>query len=722
MTDKLISTLNKTQQEAVLQTEGAVLVLAGAGSGKTRVLTYRIANLISKGVKPSSILAVTFTNKAANEMKERLLKLVGLSAQVLWAGTFHSICVRLLREYGDQIGINKHFVIYDDYDQKQCIKKCVEKLHLDIKRYNPKKVLYLISEAKEKMVEPDEFANVFYSSDSDTVGRIYREYKETMQSNSALDFDDLIYYGVQLLEKCDKVREHYQKKFKYVHVDEYQDINYSQYRLITLLAEPQNNIFCVGDDDQSIYGWRGADISIILRFEKEYKDCKVFKLEQNYRSTKKILEAAYEVVKHNPSRTAKIIWTDNCDGKEIELINATDGDHEAHRVATSILDKVGSGEFTYSDCAILYRANALSRVFEKALINNRIPYKIYGGLRFYDRKEIKDILAYMRVALNPHDNISLLRIINEPTRGIGATSISKLSVFADNHGISIYDACIRLNELPEIKGKSAGAISSFVKLITHFNGEAKIFPPDQLIKTILDYSGYKQTLELERTQEAISKMENLDELYNVATFFTRENEDPTLQGFLEQVTLSSDLDTYSEGDNAVTLMTAHSSKGLEFPVVFIVGLEEGIFPHERSMNNSEELEEERRLMYVAMTRAEKELILSYADMRANQGQWQRNDRSNFINDIPCELLGSTNRVSISATTLSEFKEKLKIKPKNMSEQAFKVGNKVEHPSFGKGMVLNCQGLGDNEIVTVVFDQKEVGIKKLMVKLAKLVKV
>lgn len=721
MNEKLLKTLNQTQQEAVLDTQGAVLVLAGAGSGKTRVLTYRIANLIlNENIKPSNILAVTFTNKAANEMKDRIFKLVGVGAKTLWAGTFHSLCCRMLKEHGDSIDINKRFVIYDDYDQQQCIKKCVEALNLDPKKNNPKAIVPLISRAKELMISPDNYYDTFGGSDGYTIEKIYKKYNAYLKESSALDFNDLIYYGVRLLQECPKIREHYQEKFKYIHVDEYQDINMSQYTLISILSQKHKNIFCVGDDDQSIYGWRGADVNIILRFEKENPDCRIYKLEQNYRSTKKILDAAYEVIKHNPNRKDKKSWTDNDDGVNLELINAIDGDNEAERIAVSIMNKVSYENRNYNDFAILYRANAMSRTIEKALVKNRIPYKMIGGFRFYDRAEIKDLIAYLKLINNPNDNISLLRIINTPARSIGDTTKGRLENFALENGISVFEACQRVRDIQEIKPKAAENIERFTNLIQRLISETNIFPIDQLLKSVIDYTEYKSKIEEERTAESRARIENIDELYNVAAMYVLEYEKPNLSDFLEQVSLSTSLDTYNEKDDAVALMTVHGSKGLEFPCVYLAGVEEGLFPHQRSMNNPKELEEERRLMYVAMTRAEKELIISYCDMRATNGQYTRSEPSSFLKSIPKEMFGmhASKPDSDTAKTLSDFKQN--IVPKEIMDKiqkSFKAGNKVIHKTFGKGLVINCQGSGESEIVTVVFEQA--GIKKLLVTAAKL---
>lgn len=711
--EEILKLLNEHQREAVEQTEGPVLVLAGAGSGKTRVLTTRVAKIVKDGVKPSYILAVTFTNKAANEIKDRLARICGEEAHNIWAGTFHSICVRMLKEYGQEIGISKNFTIYDEYAQSQCVKQAVENLKYDPQKYNAKKVIYLISDAKEKMISCEEYDSVYSEKDSKQIGKIYGEYVRLCKENMALDFDDLINYGVKLLKESTKAREHYQKKFKYVHVDEFQDINYSQYLLVSTLAKPQNNIFCVGDDDQSIYGWRGADISIILNFRKDFKNSRIIKLEQNYRSTKNILGAAYEVVKKNENRNEKTIWTDNDQGETIEVFEAQDNNHEASLVAKSIEEKVESGEFSYSDIAILYRTNSLSRSFENYFNTyTKIPYDIYGGLKFYERKEIKDILSYLTVIFNPLDNFSLKRIINNPPRGIGETTVEKLDLFALENGLSLFQALENADQIEGIRKSTKDSINAFAKLINHFRQEAEIFSVDQIIKTVLDYSGYKNMLLADKTMESSQRLDNIQELINVAVNFMQNSEDNGLGSFLQSVSLQSDTDDIKNDGGKVLLMTVHASKGLEFPVVYVVGLEDGVFPHERSLGNSAEMEEERRLMYVAMTRAKKHLILSYCNLRQINGKWDRKFRSPFIDDIPSVYFTDKESEKDTGETLEDIKAKLNIK-KTVS-QTYSPGNKLRHPLYGKCLVVNCQGKGDEEIVTVMFDDKRLGMKRFKV--------
>ena len=706
--EELLKHLNDKQREAVETTEGPVLVLAGAGSGKTRVLTYRIAKIINDGTRPSSILAVTFTNKAANEIKARLEKICG-DIHTLWAGTFHSICVRMLRERGEAIGISKKFTIYDEYAQNQCVKKAVENLKYDPKKYPPKKVLYLISDAKEKMVLPNDYAKKYSEKDAPQIGRIYAEYVNICRQNQALDFDDLIYYGVLLLKNSQEAREHYQRKFKYVHVDEFQDINLSQYELISLLAHPQDNIFCVGDDDQSIYGWRGADISIILNFKKDFKNCKIFKLEENYRSTKNILGAAYEIVKKNTKRNDKTIWTGNDQGDTIELIEAADNTQEARLVAETISRFVTSGDYTYSDIAILYRTNALSRNFEKEFTSMRIPYDVYGGQKFFERREIKDLVAYLNVLYNVYDDFSLKRIVNVPKRNIGETTVGKLEYFAMEQNISLFEAFERVTEISSVRNATKTNILSFVSLIKRIRKEAEIFTVDQIIESVLDYSGYKQMLYEEKTLEAEDRLNNLQEFMNVAVNFMRDSEDKSLGAFLESVSLQSDIDNMKDDAGKVLLMTVHASKGLEFPVVFVVGLEEGTFPHQRSMGNAIEIEEERRLMYVAMTRAKKNLILSCANTRQNNGNWERKHKSAFLKDIPKIYFKDTEGEVDTGESFEDVKKKV-LRRKSVL-QSYSPGNKVNHPFYGRGIVLNCKGEGEQEIVTVVFDDKKHGLKK-----------
>ncbi len=723
MNDINFDKLNPVQLKAVTDTEGPVLVLAGAGSGKTRVLTMRIAYIVKElNVKPYNILAVTFTNKAAGEIKNRLAAYMSENVRHLWAGTFHSICIRMLREYG----ASPRFSIYDEKDQERALKAVVTSMYLDSKKYAPNNVLPKISHAKEKLVSPEQYDAAIGGRDSRTIARIYEAYNTYLRKNNAYDFDDLIFYAVKLLQNNKEAREHYQNKFRYIHVDEYQDINYSQYLLVSMLADKWKNIFCVGDDDQSIYGWRGADVGIILRYEQDYPNCKIYKLEQNYRSTGKIIKAASEVIKHNYQRNDKNMWTANEDGADLTLINASDSDNEANQVSAAICASRSRNNASWGDYAILYRANYLSRTFEKVLTSNRIKYKIVGGTRFYEREEIKDMIAYLKVVNNPDDDVSLLRIINKPRRRIGEALVSALQSLADQKGVSVFESFRFLDGAEELKEAQKNVVTKFAMLIRGFIKDSEEYPLSQLVKNIYQKSGMQQELEHEINSADnpdiyISKKENIGEFINNAEEYTRETENPSLADFLEQIGLSADIDSYDDESDAVSLMTVHSAKGLEFPYVYIVGLEEGIFPHERSLGDSAQVDEERRLMYVAMTRAEKELTLSYADIRYVNNELKRREKSSFIKYIPRELFGSGSQgAGTSAGSLKELKNRLADADlAGRQKRTYRPGTKVLHREFGKGLVINCQGSGPNEIATVVFDKA--GLKKLLVENAGMTK-
>ncbi|MBR4748155.1 MAG: UvrD-helicase domain-containing protein [Abditibacteriota bacterium] len=722
MNDISFDKLNERQYEAVTDTEGPVLVLAGAGSGKTRVLTTRIAYIVSKEkAKPYNILAVTFTKKAAGEILGRLVTYLGETAGHIWAGTFHSICVRILREYGQYENIDRRFSIYDDYDQAKLIKDIVERLGYDQKKYVPKYVLPRISRAKEQMVLSEDYISRLGGKDAAQISRIYGEYTKALRKNNAFDFDDLIFQAVRLLENHPEVREHYQNKFRYIHVDEYQDINYSQYRLVSLLAGKWNNLFCVGDDDQSIYGWRGADVSIILRFEEDHPNCRIYKLEQNYRSSGNIVKAADAVIRRLSDRNDKQIWTANEDGQHLMLIEASDGENEAVQVCNAICDSMRRNNASYGDYAILYRANHMSRALEHQLRKNGMRYTIVGSTRFYEREEIKDILAYLKAINNPYDDVSLLRIINKPARSIGDKTVDQLRSLAESKGVSVYESFKYLADSDLFRERQKTTITRFALLIDKFIREASSCPVSQLVRTVYEESGMKAALDLEepddayRKPEAGSKKDNIREFISFADEYTRDYEDPDLTGFLEQISLSADIDSYDDGADAISLMTVHSAKGLEFPYVYIIGLEEGIFPHERSLNDSSQLSEERRLMYVAMTRAQKELTLSRAEFRINNGEARRRDKSSFLEDIPDRFFGiEGGGTDHKKPSLSEVKDKISGRDLPVKKQkSFRAGCKVMHPRFGKGLVINCQGEGEREVATVVFDDNKVGIKKIL---------
>lgn len=702
-----------------MQTEGPVLVFAGAGSGKTRVLTHRIAYLIKeKSVRPWNILAVTFTNKAANEMKDRIANLLGQGANGLWAGTFHGTCARILREQSAAAGVDRNFTIYDDYDQIQLVKEAMEAEGIDQKVYKPRAILDMISRAKEQLVSPEEFGRRFVGSTERVAERIYKAYQDKLKLNRALDFDDLIMYTVLLFRDQPDVLAHYQDRFRYVLVDEYQDINFSQYTLVHNIAAKHRNIFCVGDDDQSIYRWRGADVRMILQFEKDYPDAAVFKLERNYRSTKKILEAAHAVIRLNVDRAEKKLWTENEEGADIEILAAANEIEEAELVARSIQDKVSFGGRSYNDIVVLYRMNAQSRVFEEAMIRYRIPHRLVGTVRFYERREIKDVIAYLRLAANPHESVSLRRVINVPARGIGQTSMSRLEQFAISERITIFEALQRVREATEIPTKARNAMQKFAEIIRHLNEMRDAVSVRKLTEEVLMVTGYLDALAEERTMEARTRIENVQELLSVTESYQNSTEEPTLAGFLEQVALISDIDTLDESGNAVTLMTLHSAKGLEFPVVYIVGLEEGVFPHRRSFDDPEEMAEERRLCYVGMTRAQQELILSYAHQRMLMGQVSGLDVSRFIQDIPEQVLANTLAVRRRRIAAADVTWKRDFQPRRTPSTAtYRPAQRVFHEQFGRGIVLNCSGSGDDEVVTVAFDDN--GVKKLQVTVARL---
>lgn len=735
-TDPLLASLNPTQQQAVLHGDGPLLIFAGAGSGKTRVLTHRIAYLIERrGVRPRNILAVTFTNKAAKEMKERLERLLGEGiGKELWVGTFHSVCARLLRENGASIGLDRDFVVYDGDDQVTLMKECLHQLNLDDRQYAPRAVLALISRAKEKLISPEDFSKHFFGLFENVVGKLYTLYQEKLTLNRALDFDDLIGKSVRMLQQREDIRERYQSKFRYVLVDEYQDVNHAQYKLTQLLSGKFNNICVVGDEDQGVYGWRGADIQIILNFEEDYKDAVVIKLEQNYRSTKTILDAAYDVISKNKGRKDKKLWTENEEGEAVRLFEAINEQEEAVYLATVIREALEGGR-KLSDFAVLYRTNAQSRVLEEVFINYRLPYRIIGGLRFYERKEIKDLIAYLRLINNPYDGISLKRIINVPARGIGATTWAKLEALALEKERTLWEVLADLDALG-LKPSLRKAVEGFVTLIAHLRSQREALTVTKLLQRVLDETGYLRDLEQEKTVEAQSRVENVRELLTVTQQFEETTEDPSLRAFLEQTTLIADIDALGEGgSDSVVFMTLHSAKGLEFPVVFLIGMEESIFPHFRSLQTDTAIEEERRLAYVGITRAREELYLTLASRRTLFGNLQLNPPSRFLRDIAVERLAIPQGARMPSflrtrqkelSSWSNVPEQPAAKPTVIKPTApvgaapFKPGDKVKHTVFGQGVVVSCTGVGDEAQVSVAFPN--VGIKKLIAGYARLEKV
>lgn len=632
-------TLNPMQREAVFHTEGPLLILAGAGSGKTRVLTHRVAYLIEeKQVNPWNIMAITFTNKAAAEMRERVDKLVDFGAESIWVSTFHSTCVRILRRHIEPLGYATSFSIYDSDDQKTLMKQVFKTLEIDTKQFKERAVLNVISSAKDKLISPEEFLlNAGADYRMKVIGEIYREYQKQLKRNNALDFDDLIVKTVELFSNNPQILDYYQEKFRYIMVDEYQDTNQAQFKLIALLASKYKNLCVVGDDDQSIYRFRGADIENILSFEQAFPGTKVIKLEQNYRSTQMILNAANSVISNNKGRKEKKLWTENGEGEKILLKQFDTAKEEADFIARQIQ---ASG-FSYQDQAVLYRTNAQSRLLEERCIYYNVPYRLVGGVNFYQRKEIKDILAYLKTIANGVDDLSVLRIVNVPKRGIGATTMGKVMNFATEQGMSLYHVLKEIRHVPDI-GKAAAKIERFTAQIEHFRilAESEDFSLKELIESIVDETGYREELETEGEIEAQTRLENIEELVNKAVSYEEETEHPTLDEFLEQVALVADIDSMDESENRVTLMTLHSAKGLEFPKVYLAGMEDGLFPGVMSITSEDrtELEEERRLCYVGITRAKKELVLTCARQRMTHGETRYSKPSRFLDEIPEEYL------------------------------------------------------------------------------------
>ena len=645
----LIEGLNDKQKEAVLATDGPCLVIAGAGSGKTKVLTHKIAYLMmEKHVKPWNILAITFTNKAANEMKERVEKLVGEAAKDMWIGTFHSICVKILRKYIDRLGFDHSFLIFDTSDQRTLIKECMKTLKIDDKMFTDRSVLAEISNGKNEMLEPKAYQTK-YAGDyrKEVIGRIYELYQHRLKENNAIDFDDIINFAIKILTENEDVLEYYTNKFQYVLVDEYQDTNKAQFTLVTILASKYGNITVVGDNDQGIYSFRGADITNILNFEKDFPGTKIIKLEQNYRCTGNILKAANAVIKHNENKYEKKLWTENEEGN-LPIIHKSDDEYDEGRYIVEEVNHLRREEyFNYSDFVVLYRMNSQSRAIEEILRREGIPYKIVGGLKFYERKEIKDIISYLRLIYNFSDNISLKRVINEPKRGIGKTSIDNIQEISEQTGLSMFDIIKHADEygLNRVKANSI----EFIATIEYLRGKMEELSISELIKETLNKTGYVKALEQENTTEAETRIENLEEFLTVAIEFEEEEAENTLGDFLEGITLSSDIDGMEDFDDSVTLMTLHSAKGLEFPVVFLVGLEEGIFPGNKSIGEPKELEEERRLFYVGITRAKQYLYLTCSKKRTIFGSTSYNAISRFVNEIPSDLLDGFEELDNSSS-------------------------------------------------------------------------
>ena len=737
----IYDSLNPQQMEAVCHYEGPLLILAGAGSGKTRVLTHRIAWLMDeKNVQPWNIMAITFTNKAAGEMRERVERMLDEASQGVWVAPFHSTCVRILRRYIERIGYGSNFTIYDSDDQKSVVKDICKRLNINTKMYKERTLLGAISSAKDELISPEEYALRAQSDFKMKVfSDVYTEYQRELKSNNALDFDDLICKTVELFQSCPEVLDYYQERFRFIMVDEYQDTNTAQFKLVSLLASKYQNLCVVGDDDQSIYKFRGANIGNILNFEHFFPDAKVIRLEQNYRSTQNILNAANEVICHNRGRKEKRLWTANGEGDKVKFRQFMNAFEEAEYVAGMINGKVSQGKWKYGDCAILYRTNAQSRMFEEKFLFSNIPYKIVGGINFYSRKEIKDVLAYLKTIANGSDDLAVRRIINVPKRGIGATTISRVQEYAIAHGISFYNALRTCDTIPGI-GKGASKLLSFVDMIQTFRSKAEFYSVKELIEDILEVTGYRKELELEGTDEAEDRLENIDELLSKAAAYDESQEEPTLDGFLEEVALVADIDSLEEDTDHVLMMTLHSAKGLEFPVVFLVGMEDGMFPSYMSISSEDplDLEEERRLCYVGITRAMQELTMTAARQRMVRGETHYNKVSRFVEDIPDELLATEEKRNMAdvkreyrerqQTAYQQARENFRAKVFNPQQFQVKkadgldytVGDRVRHIKFGEGTVKDIVEGGRDYEVTVEFDR--VGIKKMFASFAKLVKV
>ena len=750
--------LNPAQAQAVAHINGPLLIMAGAGSGKTKVLTCKIANLLDNGVSPYNILAITFTNKAATEMRERVDRMIGEKAKYVWLSTFHSFCAKFLRFEIEALGMyKKNFVIYDTQDAQTLIKNCLKELNLDEKQYSPYAVQSAISNAKNMMMTPTDFANNASDFFARKISEIYNMYQANLVENNALDFDDLLMLAVKVLQEHEDIRQKYQERFKYILVDEYQDTNGAQYQLTSLLAGMYRNLCVVGDADQSIYGWRGADIRNIMDFEKDYPEATVIKLEQNYRSTKTILNAANMVIEHNIDRKPKKLWTDNPQGEKIIHYTASDERDEAKFITEEAIKQKTLFNVSYGDMAVLYRTNAQSRALEEGFMRAGVPYTMVGGLKFYDRKEIKDILAYLRLIYNPEDTISLKRIINVPKRSLGAVTIDKLAQFAEMYNMTLFDA-ISAPETAPITPKAKQSLANFAEFVIEMINLSTELSVHDLIEKVIDKSGYKADLEKENTVENQTRIENIKELLSVAKDFEKTTDEPTLENFLSTVSLVSDIDNADIEDDRVTLMTMHSAKGLEFPVVFLAGMEEGLFPHSRTLMNETEIEEERRTCYVGITRAERKLYITNAKGRMLFGRAVSYEPSRFISEIPSQyleereakikpLFGTSSSMGTSYNhfgnqySTTKYNNSTASKPNLLGGSLFdkakttkpagnvirpdlsikwKVGDKAKHNKWGIGTIVSVKGSGEEVELKIAFPGQ--GIKALMQKYAPISKV
>lgn len=735
----LLANMNEKQAQAVTCTQGPLLIMAGAGSGKTRVLTHRVAYLIEEqGVNPWNILAITFTNKAAKEMRERIDNLIGEGSQDIWVSTFHALCVRILRRDCEKIGYERAFGIASTSEQRTLMKNILTELNVDIKKFDPRAILSAISNAKNDLLDPKQYAQIAKAQFEELVAKAYVMYQERLQANQVMDFDDLIMQTIELFKQSPETLAFYQRKFKYIHVDEYQDTNEAQYVLVNMLAKENRNLCVVGDADQSIYGWRGANMENIMNFEKDYADATVVKLEQNYRSTKTILQAANDVIENNINRKDKTLWTQNQTGEKIVYYRAQNANDEAYYVVKQIQQQIQEKQRNFGDFAILYRTNAQSRMIEETFVKANIPYKLVGAHKFYERKEIMDVLAYLKLAANPKDSMSFSRVVNEPKRGIGKMSLNKLQDFANMHGLSLIETAENV-VMTDITKKAATQLEEFARLIRKLNSFEKTATITEMTKKILDITGYKAALEESKTLEDQSRLENLQEFLSVTQQFDQEWQPEDEQSnpfvdFLADLALVSDQDSVEEEPDEVTLMTLHAAKGLEFPVVFLMGMEEGLFPLSRAAFDENELEEERRLAYVGITRAEEELFLTNAFSRMLYGKSQSNAVSRFIGEITPELLEFENNTAAQIPFSNKTKQTQTVKKpiyrkpagtieKNQGTGADKkewnVGDKVNHKAWGIGTVVKVSGSGENMELDIAFEGQ--GIKRLLAAFAPITK-
>ncbi|MCP4267863.1 MAG: UvrD-helicase domain-containing protein [Candidatus Brocadiaceae bacterium] len=736
----ILDNVTESQKEAITHIDGPILVIAGAGSGKTRVITRRVGYLVEKGIKPANILSITFTNKAANEMKERLGEFLDLRG--MWVSTFHAMCSRILRSEIEHLDFTKNFSIYDAADQKKCIKDVMNELNLDTTNWRPGSVAVSISNAKNELLSAGKFAEYKSGYYNDVVSKVYTRYQQSLEANNALDFDDLLFKIVDLFKKFPEVLERYQERFKYILIDEYQDTNHAQYAITQLLAQRYENICATGDPDQSIYGWRGANIRNILNFEKDYPDTKTVCLEQNYRSTKNILHAASEVIKNNMSRKPKSLWTENSEGSKLRIVYCDDEHIESKEIATNISEFVKNGN-THSDIAIFYRTNAQSRVLETCLLREGIPYTIVGSVEFFKRKEIKDLLSYLKLCSNPNDDLSFERIVNVPKRGIGPTTINRLKVWASLHNTNLLEATTNVQDISEIKAKSSKSVRNFWETVSELH-KLSTSPVMEFVKQVIERIGYVDYLVESYESDSEERLENIEELANAANEYDDANPEGSLQGFLEEVALISDLDKWDDKTNTVTMMTLHAAKGLEFPIVFIAGLEEGLLPHKQSMDSDDDVEEERRLCYVGITRAQKELFLLHSRYRAKYGQRSACVPSRFLSEIPEDVVDAINKIDYNLGTdelqtwqtindgegeeneelqydeegneygkLPEFDHKETLDSSNLVS-----GDLVNHAIFGRGRIIKIAPSSN----TVHVSFNNVGMKKLSLEYANLEKI